>query len=134
MRMSQAFPSTYLKAADLDDEKWVVTIEEIKMELVGQGEDQTHKPVAYFRELEKGLVLNKTNGTAISTIYGDESDDWSGQRITLFSTWVDFGGKQVEAIRVEPRRPAKAAPAAPAAPDVPQHAGEGPPPSDDVPF
>ena len=78
-----------------------------------------HKPIIYFEGKEKGIVLNKTNATAIATIYGDDTDDWTGGEIILYSAWVDFQGKQVEAIRIRvpPRKPAPraAAQAEPAA-------------------
>ena len=54
----------------------------------------------YFQGKEKGLVLNKTNANNIAYVYGDETDDWRGQEITLFEAMVDFQGKTVPAIRV----------------------------------
>lgn len=59
-----------------------------------------HKMVIYFRGKEKGLVLNKTNANNIAQMFGDETDNWIDQSIVLFSAWVDFQGKTVEAVRV----------------------------------
>jgi len=102
MKIGKAFPSTYLRAADLDGEDTTVTIEEFAEEEIN-GEQ---KPILYFRELEKGLVLNKTNGNSIAQVLGtDETDDWIGQRITLFETVVDYQGKPTPAIRVKLRAP-----------------------------
>ena len=100
MRVSAAFPSNYLKAADLQGREVNVRIARILMEDIGDD----HKPVIYFQGKEKGLVLNKTNANNIALIYGDETDNWINQVITLFSAWVDFQGKSVEAIRVKPLR------------------------------
>jgi hypothetical protein len=94
----------YLKAEELDEDI-VVTIRGVKVETLGQGKDAEEKPVVYFKELPKGLALNKTNATTIKTLYGPETDDWKGQRITLFATEVDFQGRQVMAIRVRSRAP-----------------------------
>lgn len=100
-KINDMFPSNYLKAADIDDDV-VVTILEIKEEEIG--DDAKH--VVYFNELEKGLVLNKTNAESIATTTGsDDTDNWPGQKITLFATTVSFQGKPVEAIRVKLRKP-----------------------------
>lgn len=118
MRIDSAFPSTYLKAADLQGRNVVVTISHVRMEDVGDD----HKPVLYFVGKEKGLALNKTNSNNISALYGYETDDWTGKPIELFEAQVDYQGKSVPAIRVRiPRngnghaaRPAAAPPAPPA--------------------
>lgn len=104
MKVSQAFPSNYLKADDLDGRRPLVTIKVVHMEDIGDD----HKPVAYFQGKDKGLVLNKTNAIAITEIAGtDEMDEWTGVLIRLYATKVDFQGRRVLAIRVEapPRQP-----------------------------
>lgn len=108
MKMSEAFPSKYLKAdVDVPDEGSIMfTIANVQMETLGQGQDADDKPVVYFEESEKGLVLNKTNGNTLVSLYGDDSDDWTGKRVNLFSTDVDFGGKATRAIRVSSKKPA----------------------------
>jgi hypothetical protein len=107
MRIDSAFASDYLKAADLDGKQVVYTITSVKVEEIGQERDQ--RPVVYFEETEKGLVLNKTNSRTISDEYGLETDDWAGRRIALYEKMVEFSGKEVPAIRV---KVAKAKPAA----------------------
>lgn len=97
MRIDSAFPSTYLKAADLTGRNVQVTMNYVKMEDIGGD----HKPILYFRDKEKGLVLNKTNSNNISLLYGAETDEWSGKPVILYPTMVDFQGKSVEAIRVK---------------------------------
>lgn len=99
MRVSSAFPSNYLKAADLQNREVPVTISRVVMEDIGQSD---HKPVLYFEGKDKGIVLNKTNATNIALAYGDETDLWAGKQIVLFTAWVDFQGRSVEAIRVRP--------------------------------
>lgn len=98
MRIDSAFPSNYLKAADLAGRNVSVTMDRVAMEDIGGD----HKPVLYFQGKEKGLVLNKTNSTNISMAYGNETDEWAGKEIVLFPAWVDFQGRSVEAIRVRP--------------------------------
>jgi hypothetical protein len=99
MDMNQVFPGNHLKATDLQGREVTVTIHEIVMEEVGS--EQEEKPVVYFLGKQKGLVLNKTNNQTIMDLYGSESDNWIGQKIVLFPTQTDFGGKQVPCIRVK---------------------------------
>lgn len=119
MRIDAAFPSTYIKAADLQGQQVTVTIVRVVTELIGSDE---HKPVVYFQGKEKGLVLNKTNANAIAQAYGYETDDWEGQKIVLFEAMVEFQGRTVAAVRVRmppAARPAKPVQAEPIVPPVP---------------
>jgi len=137
MRISEAFPSNYLRATDLQGKNVTAIIDRVELEEIG-GE---HKPVIYFRGKEKGLVCNKTNANNIAAAYGDDTDGWTDGEIVLFPAMVDFQGRTVEAIRVRvpPRRPAPAQRvAATAGPRV--VASNEPPPNDgrhlddDIPF
>lgn len=127
MRIGEAFPSNYIRAADLQGRDVLVTMADVKMEDIGSD----HKPVLYFKGKEKGLVLNKTNGAMISELYGDDTDAWFGKPIGLYPTKTDFQGKRVDAIRVKP--------AAEVTPSGNSHAAAPPPrasalESDDIPF
>lgn len=96
MRISAAFPSDYLKAADLMDRNVKVVISGVEMRDIGDD----HKPVLFFQGKDRGLVLNKTNSNNIAIAYGDETDDWVGKEIILYPAMVDFQGRSVQAIRV----------------------------------
>ena len=111
MQISEAFPSNYLKAADLQGRNALVTIARTEYEMIGNDK----KLILYFQGKEKGMVLNKTNANNISQIYGDETDDWKGGEIILFEAMVDFQGKTVPAIRVKaaPRKPQQQSQTAP---------------------
>lgn len=98
MDMNQVFPSKYLKASDLQGKQVKVVIDHVDMETLGED----RRPVVYFQNKEKGVVLNKTNTTNIAQTYGWDSDDWSGREVVLYTAWVDFQGKSVEAIRIRP--------------------------------
>lgn len=102
MNIGAAFPSAYVKAAEIPSGRMVrVTIESVSVEDVGgKGKAEDKKPVLYFVGTEKGLVLNKTNANAIADTYGTETDEWIGKRIELFSTKVEYQGKMVPAVRV----------------------------------
>jgi hypothetical protein len=100
MNIDQAFPSNYLKAADLQGREASVKIDRIEMEKVGEDT----KPILYFQGKDRGLVLNKTNATNIKEAHGSDTNNWVGKSVTLFTAWVDFQGRSVEAIRVRPAR------------------------------
>ena len=102
MNIQQAFPSNYLKADDLGGDT-TYTIKSIEIVMLGQGNDAEEKPVVQFRESEKGIVLNLTNANTISDLYGPETNDWVGKRITLYSAKVQFGKKLVDGIRIRGR-------------------------------
>jgi hypothetical protein len=108
MRMNDVFPSNYLKAdTEVPEEGEVaVTISSVTMETLGQGKDSEEKPVIFFEEFDKGLVCNKTNWQMISRVCGsDDSDDWVGRRIALYSTDVQFGNEVTRGIRVRSKAP-----------------------------
>lgn len=100
MNINQVFPSKWLSAPDFQGREPTVTIAKITMEEVEPGKI---KPCLWFHGKEKGLILNKTNASNIAFLYGEETDAWIGQQITMFATWVDFQGRSVEAIRVKPQ-------------------------------
>jgi hypothetical protein len=126
MKISTAFPSSYLKHDELNGVDMILTIKSVSVEEIGQGDDKETKPIVYFHETDKGLALNKTNAAIITELYGDETDDWEGKRISLFKDKTNFAGKRVDCIRVRDKVPASASPAAaprsapaPAVPAVP---------------
>lgn len=98
MNVNEVFPSNYLKAADLQGKEIPVLIDRVEMESFGQ--DQ--KAIVYFRNKQKGVVLNKTNAMNIAGAYGNDTDGWVNQPVVLFSVWTDFQGKSVQAIRIRP--------------------------------
>lgn len=96
MRISSAFPSEFLKAADLQGRQVKVVMSHVEMKDIG-GDP---KPVLHFQGKDKGMVLNKTNANNITAAYGDDTEAWAGREIVLFEAMVDFQGKTVPAIRV----------------------------------
>jgi hypothetical protein len=132
MKIGDAYPSSTLKAADLQGKSVRVVIESVTVEKIG---DDT-KPVLHFQDKDKTLVLNKTNANRIVEATGsDETDDWAGWSIVLYPCKVDYQGKRVDAIRVDDRPGASKAPKArQSRPTPPDDDGEGMPNDDDIPF
>lgn len=103
--INEMMPSTskFLASADIgtpDDPPVPVTIQSVHMDTVGQGADAQQKPIVTFAEFDKGLALNKTNGEMIAAFHGVETDNWTGKRVALYTTFVEFQGKAVQAIRI----------------------------------
>lgn len=105
------FPSKYLKAGDLRGKEVTVVISEIepRHELIGQGNRKDNKPLLRFvtpggRAIEKGMVLNKTNGKRIMALYGPETRAWIGKPIILRAE-KEPKSDSGEAIRVKQEAP-----------------------------
>jgi hypothetical protein len=89
--------SDFLKADDIGSNFWTATINGVDMK---NFDDGSRKLFILFQELDKGLVLNKTNADTIGDLYGRNTDNWTGKQIMLFTAPVDYQGKKVQAIRV----------------------------------
>jgi hypothetical protein len=100
MKVSEEFPSKYLKAADLNGAQPTLQIAEVVKEEVGQ--DKQKKMVLYFQDRKKGLVLNKTNSAALAAKFGDDTTDWVGKNAQLFTELVHFQGRTTDGLRVRP--------------------------------
>ncbi len=119
MNIEQSFPSNYVKASDLNGKPSLLTIRTCVREELGQGNDKEKKPVLYFKEAQKGLVLNKTNANVIADAYGKMTEDWEGKTVEVYPTRVEFRGNLVDGIRVRIQQEAQpdAAPLADGEPD-----------------
>jgi hypothetical protein len=91
--------SRYLGQEDLDGET-VVTLTHVVPEQVLEGDDD--KLVAYFAELKKPLILNKTNLRRLANIFGTKwADAWLGPITVYVDPDVEMQGKVVGGIRVK---------------------------------
>lgn len=122
----EAFPSKYIRAADLKGKSVPVEIERVDREAI-QGA-AGRKLVVYFVNRDKGLVLNKTNASMIAKIANsDDTDEWVGTNIVIYPKEVEFQGELVDAVRVA--APAKVAPKAASFEDNPDDVDDS-----DIPF
>jgi len=117
--------SEFLSADDLQGRAVPVTI---AGDEVQQFRDGSEKLVLSFVGKEAKLPLNKTNFLQIAALTNKQnSDDWVGERITLYPTTTEFNGKSVGCIRIRACK-AESKPAAAAADPA---AAED---EDDIPF
>jgi hypothetical protein len=109
MKISEAYPSKWLAACDCEDENLTLTIAEVDMEDMKSPGGATDRKMRFgFREDVKDMIVNKTNANTVAKIYGDDTDDWIGKRITIFATDVEYQGKVTRGIRVSSKAPTKA--------------------------
>jgi hypothetical protein len=142
MNRNEAFPSRFLKAADLTQPR-VGIISYISTERFP--DDDRDKLIVNFETHGiKPMVLNVTNFDAIAEIAGtDETDRWPRLTIELFATKVPLRGKLVDAVRVRAATQAAQAqggsgqgswPEEEPAPRPPQRPPQQPPPRQPVPL
>ena len=62
--------------------------------------DGEQKWIIYFREAQKGLVLNRTNASTLEFLYGSDSDVWLGKPVVLFTEMTSYMGKPCLGIRM----------------------------------
>jgi hypothetical protein len=75
------YPSNYLKADDVIDNAMVLTISSIQPEKMQDGKQ---KPVVFFKEEKRGLVLNVTNKNFLVMLTRSKNPaDAVGQRVSL---------------------------------------------------
>lgn len=98
--------SNYLKAEDLQGKTVGVTIESWELGEFDQDGKKSKKLVLSFAGKAKKLALNVTNARTIAHNVGSEdANDWIGKRIEIYPTKTDFGGKQVDCIRIKEMAP-----------------------------
>jgi len=140
MHISQLKESKFLKKEDCG-KGILLTIDHLEQQNVAMSDQPEElKHCLVFQEDVKPLVLNNTNAQLIASITGsDETDDWHGHQIVLYTDpTVTNRGKVVGGIRA--RAPKKQPPrTAPAAAPAPAPARPAPAPAaedddDDVPF
>ena len=78
------YPGTYLKAGEFNGKAVTLTVKTITREMLsnGSGGEEPAVTVA-FAETEKQFVMNKTNAVSLRAMWGDDSGEWVGHKITL---------------------------------------------------
>lgn len=100
MDISNRLGGRWLKCADLPRPRQRWQINAVTEELMMPDDHET-RIVLWFREIDKGLVLNVTNMRTVSDAYGYQTDDWIGQLIEVRKDKTDFNGKRVDCIRLD---------------------------------
>jgi len=88
--------SKYLKTGDLGGQTRTATIRDVTMQEVGENNEV--KPIMYFHEYDKGVVINATKRDVLKAAYGKETAKWGGYPVELSPGTTHYGSKIVECI------------------------------------
>lgn len=95
------FASKYLQSADLTGRDYTLTIKAVE-----KGEiDEKTMPIVTLAETKKKWGVNRTNAEALKLLWGEDTDNWLGKSVTLYSETIDdpfakVKGAKTTAIRV----------------------------------
>lgn len=95
----QLFPARFLKAGELRGRDVTLTITSVEIETLEGDGGKKVKGILSFKGTPKQLVLNKTNGLCIRGMFGRDTSNWVGKRVTFFPAPISFGDSDI-AIRV----------------------------------
>lgn len=104
MKISELFPRKYASGDDLQGRNITLVIESVQLESMRPAPNapEVQKPVIYFKGASKGVILNLTLAQQITTILkSDETEAWTGQKITLFPLPLTVAGQKRIAIRAK---------------------------------
>lgn len=101
MKISQVYPRKYATGEDLKGKAYSLTVKNVALETVHPqpGAPAEDKPVIYFDGTAKGIILGPALARQIASILGDDTDAWTGKRITIYPQPMRVAGKEVTAIR-----------------------------------
>lgn len=98
------FHYDYLGSHDLEEgQELTLTITGMKTETVkGQGGKEDVCPVLSFKEVDKGMILNRVNAKAVEKVAGSPyAEDWRGVQVIIFvEKGVKAFGTITDALRI----------------------------------
>jgi hypothetical protein len=99
----------YLSKEDVSQQGTIAVIAVVQIGEVG---DDVKPIMSFMGGVLKSMVLNKTNAAILSSLFGDETDRWSGRQVVVYcDPNVQYQGQVVGGLKL---RPALADPAGPA--------------------
>lgn len=104
MRLNNMFPRKYANGADLNGQSVTVTVQSMTIEKLSPhaGQPPMDRFILHFAETQKGVILSRTLAEQIASIlHADDTDQWIGQKITLFPQPLTVAGKSRIAIRAK---------------------------------
>lgn len=101
MNVLSIFKGEYISALELGDKKPTLTISSVKVaKLEDTNGKMKDRPVVFFSETDRGFVLCKTNALSLSAMFGEETDTWTGKKVTIYSEMVQVGPEKKAGIRI----------------------------------
>lgn len=98
----ELYPGRFLKSGEFKGLDVILTIAKVELEKLEGEKGARMRGILSFRESEKQLVLNRTNGECLKAMFGRATDAWLGKRVVLWpAPFTDpFTGEVGTAIRV----------------------------------
>jgi hypothetical protein len=93
------FPNRFLKAGEFDGKDVTLKIAGIIQEELEGSKGKQVKAILSFERTPKQLVLNKTNGLCLKGMWGRDTGNWIGKRVTFYPAAIQFEDNDL-AIRV----------------------------------
>jgi len=92
LNYDQLFPSRFIRAGEMKGRPVTLTIKDVYLDTIEQ-EDGTEKQqaVVSFTEIKREWALNKTNAQCLVALWGRDSGDWIGHKVTLYPERDDSG-------------------------------------------
>lgn len=89
----------YLKKEDIREPQNVTVVDVWSETVLGSNRP---KLIIAFEEIEKPLILNKTNTKRLIQIFGTpDTTEWRGRILLYVEKTVEFGGRMVGGVRVK---------------------------------
>jgi hypothetical protein len=99
------FPGRYIKGVEVKAAGRPIALTIVRIEprheLSGKKGESESKPALFFKETEKGLVLNKTNAVSIAGVLTRDPRKWIGHKIVLCTERGKYGGVMRDVVRID---------------------------------
>jgi hypothetical protein len=99
MDFDTMFPNRFMKAGRFAGRDVTLTVAGVMLEMMDGKKGPEQKAILSFKERPQQLVLNKTNALCIKAMFGRETNEWIGRRVTFMPVEFHFEGNDL-AIRV----------------------------------
>jgi len=84
LSFDELFPGKYIKAGEFKGKDVTLTVASVEREMLSNGAGgEEGAAIVSFKETEKQFVMNKTNAVSLRAMWGDDSGEWVGHKITL---------------------------------------------------
>jgi hypothetical protein len=103
LSFDELFPGKYIKAGEFQGKAVTLTIRAVEREMLSNGTGgEEGAAIVSFAETDKQFVMNKTNGVCFRALFGDDTGEWLGHRVTLHAVKDESGlSESGQCIRVK---------------------------------
>ena len=139
-KVSETYAGAFVTGAELQPlgQRRQAVIHQAVQELIGQESAQPKVVLDLVSKQGQAwprrVVLNKTNALALANAFGDDTDDWAGKPVEIWSETVLFRGKATPGIKLCAGGMAPLAAPSKAAKPASNYAGTGSDLDDEIPF